>query len=186
MKKICIALALLLCLGTVALGETTGVEVEVARVDGVSVVVFIPVEVIEEEAGLALDWKDADFKMPAHLIRIEEEAFAGTGIKSVEVSESVEEIANQAFANCAELSWIYIPSSVKKIADDAFNGCHDVTIYGVKESEAQRIATLCEFTFVDIYAPQSSPVTPIHPEEPIIGPVPLGEQEPVQLPFMKR
>jgi hypothetical protein len=161
MKKICILLAavLLLCLGASAWAED-GVNVEIIKVDGVSVVVLTPE-------------KEADFVLPAFLTLIEESAFEGIAAESVEVTGNVAAIETRAFADCKSLREITIPATVLKIDDHAFDGCKGVTVYGRSGTEAERIANLYGFTFVDPNAEPETPATPVTPEQP-----------PVVLPFL--
>jgi hypothetical protein len=62
---------------------------------------------------------------------------------------------------------------VLKIDDHAFDGCEGVTVYGRSGTEAERIANLYGFTFVDPNAEPETPATPVTPEQP-----------PVVLPFL--
>ena len=172
MKKICIALAVVLCFGCAALGEE-GVNIEVIRVDGVSVVVFTPEETLRKARGLVSEKEKAGFTLPAFLTLIEEEAFTGISAETVEVSESVVAIGPRAFADCPNLRQITIPATVEKVDDSALEGCTDVTVRGEKGTEAERFALDNGFAFTEIGK---------QPEEPPI----VGEDPPVQLPFMPR
>ena len=53
---------------------------------------------------------------------IGKEAFADTKIKSIIISEGIEEICYEAFFSCKNLKSITLPSTLKKINDWAFNG----------------------------------------------------------------
>ena len=50
-------------------------------------------------------------------------------IKRVRLSDNVIEIGSRAFADCPNLTGIYIPYGCKFIADDAFDGVENLTIY---------------------------------------------------------
>ena len=180
MKKICILLAavLLLCLGASAWAEG-GVNVEVIKVDGVSVVVLTPETTMLRARSVAMNAlaaapeKEAVFVLPAFLTLIEESAFEGIAAESVEVTGNVAAIETRAFADCKSLREITIPATVLKIDDHAFDGCEGVTVYGRSGTEAERIANLYGFTFVDPNAEPETPATPVTPEQP-----------PVVLPFL--
>ena len=143
MKKTCaLLLALLLCLAVAARAES-GVEVELIKMDGVSVVEMVLI--------------DDGLKLPAGLTRIADEAFANIAAGSVEVSENVTAIGARAFADCKNLREIFIPASVQTIDDTALEGCGKVTVYGTRNTEAERFAQAMGFNFVD---PVNDPPTP--------------------------
>lgn len=169
MKRLYILLAavLLLSLGMNAFAEG-GVSVEIMKVDGISVVVFIPEETALQARGAAMNAKGAedskaDYVLPSNLTRIEEEAFMCIPAQKIELSANIEFIDARAFADCASLREVVIPAAVKSISDHAFDGCEDVTIYGEKGTEAERIANLYGFTFVSPQA-QDEPIDPAFPE----------------------
>ena len=182
MNKLCILLviALLLCVSTATWAED-GVNIEVIKMDGVSVVLLTPEATMLRARGIAMnakgmDEKQADFVLPQFLTLIEENAFYGIAATSVEVSEKVAAIEARAFADCKSLREITIPASVKVIDDHAFDGCEGVTVYGEKGTEAERIANLCGFTFVDPNAEPQTPGTPSEqriPSAPLLPPVPF-------------
>ena len=143
MKKLCyvLILALLLSLGAAAFADN---GVEIIYMDGIPVVT--------ESFGFSLSDNDAfdageGFKLPAALVTIEEEAFAGIPATSVEITENVQSIGPRAFADCPNLRELVIPASVKTIDDTALAGCTGVTIYGQKNSEAERFANANGFSF---------------------------------------
>ncbi len=78
--------------------------------------------------------------LPAMLIQIEEEAFAGGRFQAVYLGNSVQSIGSGAFKDCKELIFVRIPASVTEIADDAFQGCGNLTINCVKDSVAYQFA----------------------------------------------
>ncbi len=169
MKKLfALILAALLCMGGIAFGEE-GDRVEILKIDGISVVELIPAETqrrargVAEEAGLAL-------KLPELLTLIEEEAFVGVAAERVELSGNVVAIEARAFAKCESLREIVVPRSVLKIDDTAFEGCHDVTVYGDKGTEAQRIANLYGFAFVAKLSPDPNEGLPM---PLVLSPAPL-------------
>lgn len=144
MKKGCsflLMLALVFCLSAFACAEDA-VNVEVLKMDGVSVVVLTPETVVLRAKGIAKDAVEAegktDFELPQSLTLIEEKAFAGIAAKSVEISENVVAIEAAAFADCVYLREIIIPPTVRKIDRHALEGCKNVTVFGVKGSAAER------------------------------------------------
>ena len=71
--------------------------------------------------------KELDLTVPSEFsgkpVRvIGKEAFADTKIKSIIISEGIEEICYEAFFSCKNLKSITLPSTLKKINDWAFNG----------------------------------------------------------------
>ena len=174
MKKICVlmVLALLLCLGAAWAEE--GVEIEVIRIDGESVVVLTLESTMLRARSVAMRSAPADgsregFVLPKLLTLIEEEAYKGILAEKVEVTENVAAIEARAFADCKSLREIVIPPTVLRIDDHAFDGCADVTVYGEKGSEAERIANLYGFVFVD-QAAQTSTETPQQLPSPVVLP----------------
>ena len=168
MKRICILLAavLLISLGASAWADG-GVNVEVIKVDGVSVVVFTPEETMRKARGMAMN-EQAGFVLPEFLTLIGESAFEGIAAEKVEVTGHVAAIEARAFADCKSLREIILPATVVKIDDHAFDGCEGVTVYGKKGTEAERIAALYSFAFIDPSAEPEKPVPPAAPEKPPI------------------
>ena len=68
------------------------------------------------------------FKLPASLQIIEDEAFEGTSLFSVELPDSVVAIGERAFSNITTLRAVSIPDSVTYIARNTFTGSENVTI----------------------------------------------------------
>ena len=66
--------------------------------------------------------------LPDTLVSIEDWAFRGTGITSIELPASVRGIGPRAFANCTFLRSIFIPETVEYIGDSVFTG-YDCLIY---------------------------------------------------------
>ena len=87
--------------------------------------------------------------LPSGLVEIDEEAFAGSAAVVVVIPQGCEEIGARAFADCANLTDIYIPASVLTISRTAFNGCPaDLVIHGASGSVAQSFANARGYTFV--------------------------------------
>ena len=66
--------------------------------------------------------------LPSGLEIIGEEAFAGIVSEAVIIPDNCREIGPNAFADCANLRYVYIPKSVIRIADNAFDGCAKVIL----------------------------------------------------------
>ena len=71
---------------------------------------------------------------------IEEAAFRGADVISVEVPYSVSEIGWFAFADCHSLSSVTLPASVESIGYGAFDGCTSLTLYCPADSYAAKYA----------------------------------------------
>ena len=97
----------------------------------------------------APDFGTPDFKLPAAIRQIGEEAFAGvSSMTVVEVPNGCESIGKWAFQNCTGLTRIRIPASVTAIDDLAFDGCANVLVYGTSPSAAKTFCdahTNCKF-----------------------------------------
>lgn len=170
--------ALLLCLCASAWAEG-GMNIEVIKMDGVSVVVLTPETTMLRARSIAMnakatDEKQAGFVLPQFLTLIEESAFEGISAEIVEVTGNVAAIEARAFADCKCLREITIPASVKEIDDHAFDGCEGVTVYGKSGSEAERIANLCHFAFVDTNAQPETPEEQRIPSALVLPPAPFN------------
>ena len=165
MKKLCVllVLALLLSLGASAFADNS---VEILYLDGTPVAVESPSLTAGETN--AFNAPGAGLTLPAALVAIEEEAFAGIDAGRVEITENVVSIGPRAFADCKNLTELVIPATVQTIDDTALEGSENVTIYGEADSEAQRFADANSIPFVP-----SNEVTPI-----------IIAQPPVTLPYV--
>ena len=165
MKKLCflLILALLLSLGASAFADN---GVEILFMDGTPVVVESPSLTAGETAAYSAP--GAGLTLPAALVAIEEEAFAGIDAARVEITENVVSIGPRAFADCKNLTELVIPATVQTIDDTALDGSLNVTIYGEADSEAQRFADANSIPFVP-----SNEVSPI-----------IIAQPPVTLPYV--
>ena len=165
MKKLCflLILALLLSLGASAFADNS---VEILYMDGTPVAVESPALTAGETN--AFHAPGAGLTLPAALVAIEEEAFAGIDAGRVEITENVVSIGPRAFADCKNLTELVIPATVQTIDDTALDGSLNVTIYGESGSEAQRFADANSIPFVP-----SNEVSPI-----------IIAQPPVTLPYV--
>ena len=180
MKKVCVLLVLVLLLG---LSSSAWAEedfwVEVIKMDGMSVVVLgdntlmmgEQADFYADEAGAA-----GSLSLPKALTTIGERAFEGIAAARVDVSENVVSIGPYAFADCENLREILIPASVTEIDDTAFDKCHDVIVYGTRGTElteAERIAKLYGFRFVDLNEQTEPSGTFRFPPAPVLPAVSL-------------
>lgn len=83
-----------------------------------------------------------DLTLPSALIIIEEEAFAGNPAEWIKLSAKVTTIGPRAFADCMNLTEIYIPETATSISATAFEGVPaGLTIYTESGSYAAFYAT---------------------------------------------
>ena len=75
-----------------------------------------------------LDLSAPDFKLPASLERIGDEAFAGTAVRYAAFPEGLSEIGSRIFAGCTKLVAVYAPALVTNILADAFDGAPDTLV----------------------------------------------------------
>ena len=77
----------------------------------------------------------ADLVLPSNVTVIQEEAFAGTEARIVEIPASCGSIGAYAFRDCVNLQQIRIPSTCA-LGEDVFDGCGYVCIFGAENSPA--------------------------------------------------
>lgn len=70
-------------------------------------------------------------KLPSGLKSIGKGAFSGTGIKSIDIPNSVVSIDDYAFLRCQGLKTVNIPSSVKSIGERAFAYCGNLATVNI-------------------------------------------------------
>ncbi len=68
-------------------------------------------------------------------------------LKKVTIENGVTELFGESFLNCSNLKTVIIPTSVTYIDGDAFEGCSNVTIYGKKNSAADKFANNHDIPF---------------------------------------
>ena len=89
--------------------------------------------------------------IPNSVTQIESTAFIGCeSFISVVIPDSVKSIGVEAFLSCTHLSNITIPESVTSIELKAFANCPRLTIYGQKDSCAEKYANENNHRFVDL------------------------------------
>lgn len=94
------------------------------------------------------EWLQPDFILPASLTIIDSEAFAGGAFRYAKLPEQAIIIEENAFADCSNLMYIYIPATVTQIDQDAFGSRTKLTIFGKTGSAAQSYALNHGFTFI--------------------------------------
>lgn len=67
--------------------------------------------------------KELEIEVPAYIVTIGENAFAGSDVIGVTLPEGLLKIEKGAFQNCQSLEKINFPSTLRIIEDDAFAGC---------------------------------------------------------------
>ncbi len=82
----------------------------------------------------------SSLSLPAMLTEIQPEAFAEGTFQAVYLGSNVKGIGKNAFKDCRQLTYIFIPATTEEIAEDAFDGCGKLTIGCVKDSPAYRYA----------------------------------------------
>ena len=86
--------------------------------------------------------------LPASVKQIRQEAFFGNTAQAVIVPVGCEQIDSRAFAECAKLECIQLPSTVTAIATDAFSECTNLVICAPADSYAQQFAESHMITFI--------------------------------------
>lgn len=71
-------------------------------------------------------WGLEKIVLPKKLETIGNSAFSGTGIKEIELSESLTTLDSHAFQNCTSLVSIKIPDKITKISYGTFEGCSNL------------------------------------------------------------
>ena len=114
-----------------------------------SLFVFLPLN-----TAWAFDLSMGDnalFIFPASLEEIGEEAFAGTGVRSVMLDRRVIRIKTGAFDQTSNLNSVFIPSSVEYIGVQAFGTAEGIVIHGVPCSYAEDWTRQNNLPFVPDY-----------------------------------
>ena len=93
-------------------------------------------------------WSKPDLILPQALKEIDGEAFVGGAFRFVKLPENAVSIGWHAFADCPNLSHIYIPASVTDIDPQAFGNMTALTVIGERGSTAETFARAHGFTFL--------------------------------------
>lgn len=91
-----------------------------------------------------------EFDLPESIEVIEEEAFAGTAINTIQLNDTVKIIGDRAFANISTLRTIRIPVTTTRIATSAFKGSNQVTINASPNSFARKFAQENDIPFTPL------------------------------------
>lgn len=78
----------------------------------------------------ALPANTSTLTLPGALKTVEAEAFAGVPAQRIVVPAGVNSIGEKAFAGCANLRVVSLPSNLSSLPDNAFDQCGGVTVYG--------------------------------------------------------
>ncbi len=76
-------------------------------------------------------------KLPAGMTEIEDNAFEGVPVTSVEFPESCTFVYNYAFKDCASLRQIRVLNPMTMFASLAFEGCSGVYVFAPEDSFAR-------------------------------------------------
>ena len=102
----------------------------------------LPEKITEIPSSAFLFSENMQFVLfPKNLKKINQDAF--TGCKSLEeiyLPDGLEVIENSAFSSCVNLKKAYVPKSVNFMGDYAFGSENNLTIYGYKDSYAEKYA----------------------------------------------
>ena len=108
---------------------------------------------VTADTTLYARWAVPDFVLPSALAQIGEEAFSGGAFTFAVLPENAVAIGPRAFADCAELVFIYIPASIVDIDSAAFGDLKDITILGSSSaapSAAETFASSHGYAFVPV------------------------------------
>ena len=113
---------------------------------------YQPGDTVAFDADLTLYavWAVPDLVLPSSLTTIREEAFAGGAFRFAKLSERVTTIGKNAFANCGNLRYVYIPASAASIDPYAFSGIKKLTVIGHAGTAAEEYALDHGFTFLAV------------------------------------
>lgn len=90
-------------------------------------------------------------RIPSSVRIIDASAFSTCEkLKTVVIEPGCMHLGYRAFGNCKNLESITIPETVQQIGSEAFINCDKLTIYGVKNSYAERYAAANKIKFADI------------------------------------
>lgn len=84
---------------------------------------------LEQAVDTATDDRLSVIRIPEGVQIVEKESFCHTAAVFIVIPNGCKEIESRAFAGNAALRWVLIPSSVQQIAEDAFADCGDYQIF---------------------------------------------------------
>ena len=97
--------------------------------------------------------KSGEYIMPDTVETIRPQAFAGSGLTKVKVSDKVTDIAYKAFTNCGSLTSVTLPKNLKSISHQAFysdSKLSDIRLPSTLESIGEIAFSYCSLTSVDL------------------------------------
>ena len=106
------------------------------------------------DTTLTAGWapKTIDFKLPAGTANIEDAAFEGVPMKSVEIPAACQWVYPDAFMGCAALRQVLVLSADTRFTPTAFSGCENVYIFAPGTSFARYLCTAENgFIFVETF-----------------------------------
>ena len=92
----------------------------------------IPTDTFAGDSSLT----EESFTWPSGVTSIQECAFEGSGIRKIEIPDTVQSLENRSFASCADLSEIHIPASVTSMEDRVFLDSHALLTAGPSDGSA--------------------------------------------------
>jgi hypothetical protein len=104
----------------------------------------------ESKITLYALWDMPDFTLPAALTEIGADAFAGGAFRFAALPDKTRAIGPRAFADCPQLTAVYIPGQGTQIDTDAFGEMENLTVLGLAGSSAERFAKEHHFGFIPI------------------------------------
>lgn len=78
--------------------------------------------------------KITSIKLPNSLKSIEDYAFKGIALKSIEIPDTVNELGESAFYSCTQLKSIKLSSGLTKLSKNLFDGCTKLTDVTIPDS----------------------------------------------------
>lgn len=97
--------------------------------------------------------KSGEYVMPDTVETIRPQAFAGSGLTKVKVSDKVTDIAYKAFINCGSLTSVTLPKNLKSISHQAFysdSNLSDIQLPSTLESIGEIAFSYCSLASVDL------------------------------------
>lgn len=88
--------------------------------------------------------------IPGSVKKLDKIFYNCPSLKRVLIKEGTEEIGNNAFENCEALTSLFIPDSVTKISRSSLLYFNELTIYGHKDTCAEKFATEYNISFVAV------------------------------------
>jgi len=143
--------------GTVVAKRRGIVVISATAVDGSNLSAECEITIWEDSSELPA-MTATGFAMPSSLTQIDAEAFAGIPVTYLKLPGSVQSIGSMAFAECPNLTQIFIPARVTTITHDAFEGSFFVSIVGYRNTAAESFAADQGIPFIAL-DPEATAIT---------------------------